>query len=60
LRSRNLNKNEKYFKPIDEFNGLCVNNALYCKIKRNNQILATIHLPIDMYLNRYGQAAMNG
>lgn len=60
LRFRNLQRNEIYYKPIDNFNGLCLNNALFCNIKRNNNTLATIHLPIHLYLNRYGNAAMNG
>ena len=59
IRSRALERNEIYYKPIDEFNGLCLNNALYCEIKRDNSTLATIHIPIHLYLNRYGNAAMN-
>lgn len=59
LRDRGLQRNEKYYKPVDEFNGLCLNNALYCEIKRDNITLATIHIPIHLYLNRYGNAAMN-
>ena len=55
-----LEKNEKRFIPIDSCNGLNVSNALYCSITRNGNELLNIHIPIHLYLNKYGNAAMNG
>ena len=57
-----LAKNEKDYKPIDTFSGFAVNNGLKCIISRDNgsTVLGEIYLPIHMYLNRYGNAAMNG
>lgn len=52
--------NMKYFKPADSFDGLCVSNGLYCSAKNNGIEIANIHIPIYMYLNRYGNAAING
>lgn len=53
-------RNQKFFKPIDIYNGLCVNNAVECLIKQGEQEIGSIHIPIHFYLNRYGNAAMNG
>ena len=55
-------RNQKYFKPIDTYNGLCVTNALVCNITRGEEKekIASIHIPIHFYINRYGNAAMNG
>ena len=55
-------RNQKYFKPIDTYNGLCVTNALVCNITRGEEKekIASIHIPIYFYINRYGNAAMNG
>ena len=55
-------RNQKYFKPIDTYNGLCVTNALVCNITRGEEKekIASIHIPIRFYINRYGNAAMNG
>lgn len=53
-------RNQKFFKPVDIYNGLCVNNAVECLIKQGEQEIGSIHIPIHFYLNRYGNAAMNG
>ena len=55
-----LAHNQIKFKPIDRFDGFCVNNGLLCSITRNENVLLTIHIPIHLYLNRYGNAALNG
>jgi len=55
-----LAHNEKDYKPIEKFDGLSVNNALRCIIKRNNEELVRVYLPIHLYLNRYGNSALNG
>ena len=53
-------RNQKYFKPIDIYNGLCVTNALVCNITRGEDKVASVHIPIHFYINRYGNAALNG
>lgn len=53
-------RNQISYKPIDIYNGLCVTNALVCRITRNNTELASIHIPVHLYINRYGNAAING
>lgn len=60
LYSETLKRNERRFIPIDTCNGLAVNNALYCSITRNNTELMNIHIPIHLYLNKYGNSALNG
>ena len=53
-------QNPKYYRPADEYNGYCVNNALECEISRNHDRLGSVHIPIYFYINRYGNSAMNG
>ena len=53
-------RNQKYFEPADTFNGLCVNNAVECVISREEETLGSIHIPVYLYLNRYGNSAING
>ena len=54
------NRNQKYFKPVDVYNGLCTTNAVVCNITRGGNKIASIHIPIHFYINRYGNAAING
>ena len=54
------NRNQKYFKPVDVYNGLCTTNAVVCNITRGENKIASIHIPIHFYINRYGNAAING
>lgn len=60
LFSSREKRNQKYFEPVDTFDGLCVSNAVFCTITQGEQIIGTIHIPIHFYLNRHGNAAMNG
>ena len=54
-------RNTKSYKPIDDFDGECLTNALECIIMNNNAIeVAKIHIPIHLLLNKYGNAAING
>ena len=53
-------RNQKYYEPVDSYNGLCVNNAVLCTISRGGEYIGSIHIPIHFYLNRHGNAAMNG
>ena len=54
-----LTKNQKRFKPIDTYDGLCLTNAIVCAIAVNSTQIGTITIPIDLYINRYGNAALN-
>ena len=56
----NLERNQKNFKPIDSYDGECLNNGLECIISRNDTELGRIHIPIHLMLNKYGNAAING
>ena len=60
LKSASLLRSQISYKPVDTYNGLCVTNALVCNITRGEDRLASIHIPIHFYINRYGNAAMNG
>ena len=60
LYSETLKRNERRFIPVDTCNGLAVNNALYCSITRDDVELMNIHIPIHLYLNKYGNSALNG
>lgn len=53
-------RNQKIFKPVDTYNGLCVNNAIICNITRGAEQIAFVHIPVHFYINRYGNAAING
>ena len=52
--------NEIDYKPIDIYNGLAVNNGIKVVITRSGDKLAEILIPVHLYLNRYGNAALNG
>ena len=57
--NRTGNKNEYHVKPIDSFNGLCVNNAILCSLTQDNNSIGYIHIPVHLYINRYGNSAFN-
>ena len=54
--------NKIFVKPPKTYNGECLTTAVMCIItkKENNTPVGTIHIPIHMSLNRYGNAAING
>lgn len=55
-----LERNQALYKPIDTFNGECLNNALECIIKdKSGNKVALIHIPIHLLLNKYANAAIN-
>lgn len=49
-----LKANQKYYKPVDEFNGLSVNNGILVATE-----IGSIQIPIHLYLNKYSNALMN-
>lgn len=55
----NTKKNQKYYVPNGKYNGLCVNNAVYTTIAYNGSAIGSIHIPVYLYLNRFGYAALN-
>lgn len=57
--TKGLARNQKDYKPSDDFNGYCVSNAINCIVKRGGNTLAQIHIPIHMLLNKFGNAAIN-
>lgn len=55
------NENPLECRPVDEYSGYCVNNALECILRDEANIqIGRIHIPIHLMLNRYGHASMNG
>ena len=60
INNSNLKRNQKEYKPIDTYNGECLSTALKCLVTDvNNNEVATIHIPIHLFLNKYGNAALN-
>lgn len=55
----NTKKNQKYYVPNGKYNGLCVNNAVYTTIAYDGSAIGSIHIPVYLYLNRFGYAALN-
>ena len=55
-----LKRNQKNYKPKDNYDGECLNNGLECIISRDNIELGRIHIPVHLLLNKYGNAAING
>lgn len=55
----NLTKNQKAIKPFDKIDGSVLNTAYFVEILDENQLVATINIPIHLYLNRYNNADLN-
>lgn len=55
-----ITDNQYSVKPLEDYDGECLSNAIECIIKnKSNQIVAKIHIPIHLLLNKYGHAALN-
>lgn len=52
--------NQKAVKPLDDYDGQCVTNAIEGTIRKSGTIIGRIHIPIHLMLNRYGNSAING
>lgn len=50
-----LSANQRNFKPIANYKGICVNNSVVCECEN----YGTIYIPIHFYLNRYGLSQLN-
>lgn len=62
LGDRNVDKllkNQKASKPLDDYDGQCVTNALEGVVTKSGVEIARIHIPIHLMLNRYGNSAIN-
>ena len=53
------NTYKRTFRPADIFDGECVTDAVFVTISNNGTQVAQMHIPIHMYLNKYGIAALN-
>lgn len=58
----NIPINQRSYKPVDDYDGQCVNNGIVCTIKdetNESKIIANIYIPVHLYLNRFNNAAIN-
>lgn len=60
----NIPINQHSYKPVDDYDGQCVNSGIVCTIKdetiiNNNDPIANIYIPVHLYLNRFNNAAIN-
>jgi hypothetical protein len=58
---KGLNKNQFPVRPSARYNGECVNNALLCEFKReqDNIVIGKINVPIHLLLNKFGLDNIN-
>lgn len=64
ISSKNIPINQHNYKPVDDYDGQCVNSGIVCTIKdetntNNNDPIANIYIPVHLYLNRFNNAAIN-
>ena len=52
--------NQRAVKPLDDYDGQCVTNAIEGIIIKSDVEIARIHIPVHLMLNRYGNSAING
>ena len=63
--TKDLAKNQFRFRPASRYDGVCVNETVYCEYTQNNEytqkeeIIGKIHVPIHFLLNKYGLANIN-
>lgn len=57
--SRSKGENHVYVYPNDTFNGDYSNNIVCCKIYEEDNLVATVWVPIYVSLNRYGLPSLN-
>lgn len=58
--NQDINNWERVVRPEEPYTGECLSNSIECKImNEEGVILTTLRIPIHMYLNRYGLAALN-
>ncbi len=59
LIKKSSRSNIAYIEPKQYFDGYDLTSAVECTVKKGSTIIGTIHIPIYMYLNRYGHTALN-
>ena len=62
VKKDDIQKNQKWYKPIDIFNGYCTNIAVTCIIQDTDpskNFKGYIRIPIHFLLNKYGLAHLN-
>ena len=57
--TKDLAKNQFRFRPASRYDGVCVNETVYCEYTQNEKIIGKIHVPIHFLLNKYGLANIN-
>ncbi len=57
--NQNVANWERTIRPNEPYNGECLSNAIECVVIRDGISIAALHIPIHMYLNRYGFANLN-
>lgn len=54
-----LNKNQRWIRPVNEFDGFSVNNGIKVLVKQKEGTILEARLPIHLYLNQFGLANIN-
>lgn len=54
-----LAKNQKRYIPVNKYSGENVENALEVEVKISNNTIGKIHIPIHLYLDRFGMRLLN-
>lgn len=54
-----LKHNQKLIRPIDVYDGVCVNNTIVVDVEVGGKIVGRIKIPVHLKLNNYGFAALN-
>lgn len=58
--NQDVNNWERIIRPEEPYTGECLSNSIECRVVNSNgTVLTTLRIPIHMYLNRYGLAALN-
>ena len=59
IRTNGVDQNKVTVSPSSVYKGQSVNNAVACVLKRGNNIIGFIHIPVHLLLNKYGLANIN-
>ena len=60
MNKKDIPPYQKPTKPVDSFDGYCATVAVECVVSKNNTEVARIHIPVHLYLNRFGHSEING
>ena len=59
IRANGVDQNKVTVSPSSIYKGESVNNAVVCVLKRGNNLIGYIHIPVHLLLNKYGLANIN-